>query len=672
MMIPQRSRSISGFRLSLSTCAIACAAAAALAVPSDAQGQQTSDLEQVEETAFKSAVAHVAPSVVRIDTIGGLEKVGAVLVGTAPTTGLVIDEDGYVLSSSINFVQQPTAILVTLPDGDKLSAKVVATDNSRKLVMLKVELGDRQLVVPELADTSQLQVGQWAIAVGRVYDIDVPNVSVGIVSATNRIWGRALQTDAKISPSNYGGPLVDINGRVLGLLVPMSPEEQTEIAGAEWYDSGIGFAVPLDALSTYLERMKQGSDLHAGVMGIALDGRDEYGTPAKIGTVQPNSPAAKAGLKANDVIVEVDGQPIARHVQLKHVLGKHYAGDEVAIVVTRGDQRVETKLELVEKLEPYQPLWIGILPEIPQRNADEDINAVGIRYVLPNSPAANAGLRAGDQILTWNDQPISSVAAFEQQIAQTELGQTYAVTFTRDDQQQSADITPGVRAWESIPDSIPTLAADDENADANGQWHELKLPEEPNECQLWVPENYREDKPFGLLLMLPAPGKFSAERTVEQWSSIAARHRLLLLCPQPDDDARWTQPEIAVIRKLTDRVLQQYTIDAARVVVTGDQAGGSMAYYVTAANRDVVRGLAVVDAIYPLRIRPLATDPANPLGLYLGIPKQGEINRRMNEDVKKWQAAKFPVVRRDVAAADRLTPDQRQEFARWIDLLGSL
>ena len=73
-----------------------------------------------------------------------------------------------------------------------------------------------------------------------------PNISVGIVSAVNRIWGKAIQTDAKISPTNYGGPLVDIAGRVLGVLVPLSPMATDELAGVEWYDSGIGFAVPLD------------------------------------------------------------------------------------------------------------------------------------------------------------------------------------------------------------------------------------------------------------------------------------------------------------------------------------------------------------------------------------------------------------------------------------------
>src|SRR5688500_10642172 len=96
------------------------------------------DLEGLEETAMRAAVAAVAPSVVKIETIGGLERVGQVLVGTGPTTGLVVSEDGYIVSSAINFIQQPSSILVTLPGGQRAAAKIVARDHSRMLVLLKV------------------------------------------------------------------------------------------------------------------------------------------------------------------------------------------------------------------------------------------------------------------------------------------------------------------------------------------------------------------------------------------------------------------------------------------------------------------------------------------------------------------------------------------------------
>ena len=124
-------------------------------------------------------------------------------------------------------------------------------------MLLKVDV-EEKLPVPEAVPESEIHVGQWAIALGRTFDTAQPNMSVGIVSGLNRIWGKAMQTDAKISPSNYGGPLVDIRGRVLGVLVPLSPDKHEDVAGVEWYDSGIGFAVPLAHVNTVLPRLSEG------------------------------------------------------------------------------------------------------------------------------------------------------------------------------------------------------------------------------------------------------------------------------------------------------------------------------------------------------------------------------------------------------------------------------
>src|SRR4029079_15050166 len=158
---------------------------------------------------------------------------------------------------------------------------------------------------------------------------------VGVVSATNRIWSTAIQTDARISPANYGGPLIDIHGRVFGVLVPLSPQRQGgEVAGAEWYDSGIGFAVPLADIFDRLSTLQQGTDLRPGVMGISLKPGDPYATPAELAASQACSPAYKAGLRSGDTIVEIDGIKIERQSQLKHALGPHYAGDKLHLVYT--------------------------------------------------------------------------------------------------------------------------------------------------------------------------------------------------------------------------------------------------------------------------------------------------------------------------------------------------
>jgi serine protease Do len=222
-------------------------AAGARAAPSADAG-----LEGLEEQAFREAAALVAPSVVRVQTVGGLDRVGQVLTGTGPTTGVVISSDGFIVSSAFNFASKPSSILIQLADGRRLPATLVATDRARMLTLLKVESDG--LTPAPVAGDSPVRVGQWAIALGRTYEVEQPSVSVGIVSALNRIWGKAIQTDAKVSPVNYGGPLVDIEGRTLGVLVPLSVGENEETAGVEWYDSGIGFAVPMKDVLAAAER----------------------------------------------------------------------------------------------------------------------------------------------------------------------------------------------------------------------------------------------------------------------------------------------------------------------------------------------------------------------------------------------------------------------------------
>src|SRR5687768_4504367 len=167
-----------------------------------AQEPAKPDLHELEEKQVAAVAAQLAPSVVTIETVGGLERVGKVLVGTGPTTGVVVGSDGYIVSSAFNFIQQPNSILVTLPSGKRAAARVVAKDLNRMLVLLKVD-SEEAFQVPAAVPRGEIKVGQTAIALGRTFEGALPNMSVGIVSATNRIWGKAIQTDAKISPSNY-------------------------------------------------------------------------------------------------------------------------------------------------------------------------------------------------------------------------------------------------------------------------------------------------------------------------------------------------------------------------------------------------------------------------------------------------------------------------------------
>ncbi|MFN5533266.1 MAG: S1C family serine protease, partial [Planctomycetaceae bacterium] len=341
---PARSGSRSRFAVVLGWLLVACWWVGVGPVASWAQ-----ELDGQEEQAFRQAAARVAPSLVKIETVGGLDKVQQVLIGTGPTTGVMVDKEGLIISSAFNFISRPATIRVTLPDGRRLPATQVATDHLRMLTLLKVVADN--LTPPEVCPPSEFAVGQWALALGKSLD-EQPSVSLGIVSALGRVWGKAIQTDAKVSPINYGGPLIDVSGRVMGILVPLSPTAQGDVAGVEWYDSGIGFAIPLADVLSALPRLKGGEDLFPGLMGISLKGQDLYEKPVLIDRVRYGSPAHEAGFKEGDRVVEIDGKPIRSQAQMKHALGNRYAGDQVRVTVERGEERQTGDLKLVDKLVP--------------------------------------------------------------------------------------------------------------------------------------------------------------------------------------------------------------------------------------------------------------------------------------------------------------------------------
>ena len=304
------------------------------------------DLETLEQQAFQAAVARVAPSAVRIETVGGKD---AAMGANGPTTGLVVDAEGYIVSSKFGFLHRPDSILVQLPDGARKPARLVATDHVRMIVLLKID-ADNPLAVPEMASRKQMRVGQWTIAIGRTFEGKGPNLSVGVLSALERIWGKAIQSDVAASPANYGGPLVDIQGRVLGVLAPLSPQAGDIVGGLEWYDSGIAFAVPAEDIVRVLPRLKKGEDLKPGLLGIGLPPGDASTAEPVIAACQPGSAAAKAGIQAGDHVVEIEGRAITRAAEVKDALGRRYAGDAVALVVQRGDKRLPIKTTLAAEL----------------------------------------------------------------------------------------------------------------------------------------------------------------------------------------------------------------------------------------------------------------------------------------------------------------------------------
>ncbi|MEX2185345.1 MAG: trypsin-like peptidase domain-containing protein [Pirellulales bacterium] len=315
--------------------------------------------------AFRAAVARVAPSLVTIETFGGVgPSAGRAQRGTmsginrpgeGPTTGMVVSSDGYIITSTFNFIRKPAIITVILSDGTRKVAELLGSDETRKLCVLKIE-GVSDLPLFESAPRSELRVGQWAITVGVGYGDEEPAVSAGIISATSRVSQRAVQTDANISPANYGGPLLDVEGRVIGVCVPLTPGSADVGSGVEWYDSGIGFAVPLAGYEPILERMKKGEVIQPGKMGVTGKPADtKTGAGVVIDKVMRGSPAEKAGVKSGDRVVRADGDEVLDMTHLITIVGRFIAGDEIALELKRGEETVELKVKLEAGLEQGAP-----------------------------------------------------------------------------------------------------------------------------------------------------------------------------------------------------------------------------------------------------------------------------------------------------------------------------
>src|SRR5439155_20741698 len=189
-------------------------------------------------------------------------------------------------------------------------------------------------------------------------------------------------------------PLVDLDGRVMGILVPASPHAEGETAGVEWYDSGIGFAIPLEDVLAALPRLKQGQDLKKGVLGIQAKGQDRYGALPEIAAVSPGSTAAKASIKPGDIIKEIDGKPVVNMAQVLHRLGTKYEGDTVAVKLLRGKEEINhPKLVLGSAASAVSTPFLGLLPM-----RDDPELGVEVRFVYPKSPADTAGIKVGDRI----------------------------------------------------------------------------------------------------------------------------------------------------------------------------------------------------------------------------------------------------------------------------------
>jgi S1-C subfamily serine protease len=321
----------------------------------------------VEEQLVTSLYARVSPAVV---CITAPERFGECI-----GSGFVIDLEGHVVTND-HVAQAADELLVTLADERTVPAQVIGSDPGSDLAVLKIDVPADILTVAELGDSSSLQVGQRAIAIGNPFGLE-RTITTGVISSLGRTLNRTgsgfqiaevIQTDAAINPGNSGGPLLDSQGRVIGVNSAIASESGT--------NSGVGFAVPVDIVKRVVpELISQGHYQHPwlGVTGRSISPEmvEAADLPVDIGVlvfaVEPGSPAEKAGLRGGDqqivvsglpmsaggdIVIAIDQVEVKRFDDVVNYLASHTSvGDTVTLTVIRDGSQVELSVTLEERPE---------------------------------------------------------------------------------------------------------------------------------------------------------------------------------------------------------------------------------------------------------------------------------------------------------------------------------
>jgi serine protease Do len=342
-----------------------------------------------------------------------------------------VNPAGYLITNN-HVIEGASEIKVTLSDGRELTARVLGRDPKTDLALLKVDATG--LPVIPLGDSSRLEVGEPVMAIGNPFGLEL-TVTTGIVSATARVIGEGpyddfIQTDASINPGNSGGPLINARGQAIGI--------NSAIFSRSGGSDGIGFAIPINLAKTVVTQLAETGKVTRGFLGVTLqrvtpDLAKSFGlsTPGGglVSAVTDGSPAARAGLKSGDVIIEYDGHPVARMDELPRSVADTQIGRQVPLTVLRDGKRL-TLTATVARLEEkeartaeaatergrlglaVEPLTPDLARELGLKNA----RGVVVRDVDESGPAAAAGLQVGDVVVEVDHRPIKSVDELKQAV----------------------------------------------------------------------------------------------------------------------------------------------------------------------------------------------------------------------------------------------------------------
>ncbi|HKV97486.1 MAG TPA: DegQ family serine endoprotease [Gammaproteobacteria bacterium] len=360
-------------------------------------------------------------------------------------SGVIVDAaKGYILTNN-HVIENADKITVTLYDGRSFKAKVVGRDPDTDIAVLQIDAKD--LVQIPLGNSSTLQVGDFVIAIGNPFGLN-HTVTAGIVSAMGRTqvqdgkYSDFIQTDAAINPGNSGGALVNLEGQLVGI------NTMIVTSGGSRGNIGIGFAIPINMAKNVMDQLIKYGKVERGMLGVqvqtltpelaqALKLAQNQG--AVVMQVVPGSQAQKAGIKPNDVIVSVNGNPVSSAQDVSNVIGLLRVGTPVTLGILRNGQQItiqakigNTQSEKIASAEHPQLRGISVGNLNESSPAYGQVKGVQVTGVDPNSEAYMAGIRQGDVITAVNREAVGNVAEFRKALNQA--GGTVALRIWRNDQ----------------------------------------------------------------------------------------------------------------------------------------------------------------------------------------------------------------------------------------------
>jgi len=344
-------------------------------------------------------------------------------------SGFVLSSDGYILTN-YHVIKDADEIIVRFSDRNELEAKVLGSDPRSDVALLKVEAMGLEAV--KLGDSTNLKVGEWVLAIGSPFGFD-HSATAGIISALGRSlpsdsYVPFIQTDVAINPGNSGGPLFNLDGEVIGI--------NSQIYSRTGGFMGLSFAIPIDVVMNVVDQIKSQGFVSRGWLGVVIQDvtgelAESFGLSkpqgALISKVLPNSPAAKGGFEAGDVILKFDGKNVPSSSDLPPIVGRAKIGETIPVEVMRNNKR-KTMNVIIEQLPDDKDIIkananngrliderLAIeVADLDEKQREQYAIADGGVLVanIQQGPASSSGMRPGDVIMSINNQKVKNAKQF--------------------------------------------------------------------------------------------------------------------------------------------------------------------------------------------------------------------------------------------------------------------